>query len=220
MRNVELTSYHQPEEFGKGQKEREDASPYVLPTSQNPFAGIHLGWAMCAPPGRTLSQDDCPETTGNSSHHHRTGDQEPCGPAVLLGSLTLLLSARAPLPNKVSCFASTCVSSDNSFLSVRQEPALGTRKGPPSCNKRTQRNDESGPVTAYIFYPLTALLTGNWTCSAGVWGWESVFLGGSDMRRRGWEGSHLLTLGWGLKTEFLQRLMTWLKTLLVCKECN
>ena len=34
---MELTSYHQPEEFGKGQKEREDASPYVLPTSQNPF---------------------------------------------------------------------------------------------------------------------------------------------------------------------------------------
>ena len=36
VRNAELTSYHQPEEFGKGQKERGDASPYVLPTSQNP----------------------------------------------------------------------------------------------------------------------------------------------------------------------------------------
>ena len=33
---VELTSYHAPEEFRKGQKERENASAYVLPTSQNP----------------------------------------------------------------------------------------------------------------------------------------------------------------------------------------
>ena len=33
---MELTSYHQPEEFGKGPKERGNASPYVLPTSQNP----------------------------------------------------------------------------------------------------------------------------------------------------------------------------------------
>ena len=29
---------------------------------------------------------------------------------------------QAPLPNKISCFFSTCVSSDNSFLSIRQEP--------------------------------------------------------------------------------------------------
>ena len=34
--NVELTSYHEPEEFREGQKEGGDASPYVLPTSQNP----------------------------------------------------------------------------------------------------------------------------------------------------------------------------------------
>ena len=36
VRNTELTSHQQLEEFGKGQKEREDASPHVLPTSQNP----------------------------------------------------------------------------------------------------------------------------------------------------------------------------------------
>ena len=34
VRDMELISYHQPEEFGKGQKERRDASPYVLKTSQ------------------------------------------------------------------------------------------------------------------------------------------------------------------------------------------
>ena len=36
VRNAKLTSYHQPEQFGKSQKERGDLSPYVLPTSPNP----------------------------------------------------------------------------------------------------------------------------------------------------------------------------------------
>ena len=54
---------------------------------------------------------------------------EPRGRAALLGSLTPLLSTWVPFPNKVSCFVSTCVSSDNSFLSVRQEPSFGPWKG-------------------------------------------------------------------------------------------
>ena len=47
----------------------------------------------------------------------------------LLGSLTLLLSTRVPCPNKISCSVSTCVSSDNSFPSFRQEPSFGPWKG-------------------------------------------------------------------------------------------
>ena len=43
--------------------------------------------------------------------------------------LTLLLSTQVSFPNKISCFVRTCVSSDNSFLSVRQEPSLGPWKG-------------------------------------------------------------------------------------------
>ena len=39
--------------------------------------------------------------------------------AVLLGSLIIPLSPQVPLPNKVSCFFSLCVSLDNSFPSVR-----------------------------------------------------------------------------------------------------
>ena len=42
---------------------------------------------------------------------------EPHGRPVLLGSLTILLSTRGPLPSEVSCFVNTCVSSANSFLS-------------------------------------------------------------------------------------------------------
>ena len=48
-----------------------------------------------------------------------------------MGSLTLLLSAPAPLPNNASCFASTCVSLDNSYPSIRQEPTLRPWTGSP-----------------------------------------------------------------------------------------
>ena len=51
--------------------------------------------------------------------------------SAFLGSLTLLLSTRVPFPNKISCFVSTCVSLDNSFLSVRQEPSFRPWKGFP-----------------------------------------------------------------------------------------
>ena len=63
---------------------------------------------------------------GNSFHLLKTRDCEPRGQAVLLGSLTLLFSAQVPLLNKVSCLVSLCVSSENSFLSVRQEPWKGS----------------------------------------------------------------------------------------------
>ena len=63
---------------------------------------------------------------------------------VLLGSLTLLLSAQAPFPNKISCFVSTCVSSDNSFPIVRQEPSFGLWKGSPFLQQKD-----------YIFYVLS-----------------------------------------------------------------
>ena len=36
VRNKELRSYQQLQEFGKGQKETGDTGPYVLPASQNP----------------------------------------------------------------------------------------------------------------------------------------------------------------------------------------
>ena len=47
------------------------------------------------------------------------------------GFPTLLLSTRVHFPNKISCFVSTYVSSDNSFLGFRQEPSFGPWKGFP-----------------------------------------------------------------------------------------
>ena len=76
---------------------------------------------------RLLSQNDWLKTT--QSHHHETGDCEPHGRAVLLGSFTLLLSGWEPFPSKISCFVGTCVSLDNSFPSVRQEPNFRPWKG-------------------------------------------------------------------------------------------
>ena len=81
----------------------------------------------------------------NKPHYYKTWDFELCGRAVLLGSLTLLLSTWAPLPNEISRFVSMCVSLDNSFLSVRQEPILRPWKGLPFLqhNKTAPMSDAS-----------------------------------------------------------------------------
>ena len=99
-------------------------------TSQNP-PHWHPSWLNKAGTTRKDSEsewlakdnlDTDPITINPETASHR-------GRAVLLGSL--LLSAWAPFPNKTSCFVSTCVSSDNSFLSVRQELIFGPWKGSP-----------------------------------------------------------------------------------------
>ena len=69
------------------------------------------------PPGRTLSQNDWPDNLETNTITVKS-ETVTCGRAVLLGPLTLLLFAQAPLLNKFSCFVSSCVSSDNSFLNV------------------------------------------------------------------------------------------------------
>ena len=58
VRNSELISHHQLEEFRKGQKE----IPRFRPPPRILLTGIHLGWAMHASPGRILSQNDWPKT--------------------------------------------------------------------------------------------------------------------------------------------------------------
>ena len=67
-------------------------------------------------------------------------DCEPHGRAVLLGSLTFLLSAQAPFPNKVSCFVSMYISLDNSLPSVRQEPTFRPWRGSPHFRQHYQIN--------------------------------------------------------------------------------
>ena len=117
-------------------QERSKGDTTCLTTSQNRSLW-HPSWLNKACTTRKDSESewlakDNPETNTVTI---KPWDCKPCGSAVLLGSLTLLLSTQVPFPNKISCFVSTCVSSDNSVPSVRQEPSFGLGRGPPSCNK-------------------------------------------------------------------------------------
>ena len=92
-------SHYQEEEFQK--------VPHILPTSQDP-PHQNLSWLRAA--RKTLSQNEGPETTWKltpSPWNLRQG-------AAWQGSSPefpyLLLATWAPLPNKVSCSVSTCVS--------------------------------------------------------------------------------------------------------------
>ena len=107
--------------------------PHILPPPRI-LTGSHLGWAMCVPPGRTLSQSDWPRQPGKQPHHHKTPDCESRGRTVLLSSLILLLSPQVPFPDKVSCLFITSDSLDNSLLSVGKSPPSGPGWGGPSCN--------------------------------------------------------------------------------------
>ena len=122
---MELISHHQPEEFWKG---REETLP-VHPLPRIPLASIHLVWAMRAPAGKTELEwlaKDHPETNPITikpetvSHAAEQFSRVPtyCSPP------------GCPFPIK-SLALSACVSSDNSFPSVRQEPSFGPWKGSP-----------------------------------------------------------------------------------------
>ena len=114
--------------------------------SQNPFLW-HPSWLnkVC-----TTRKDSEPEWLAKDNRETnpitiKLKTASPCGRAAPLGSLTLLLSTRVPLPNKISCFVSTCVSSDNLFLSVRQEPSFGPWKGSPFLQQCGLQLPDQGP---------------------------------------------------------------------------
>ena len=125
VRNAELTSYQQPEEFRKGQKKRGDANPNVLPTSQNPSCW-NLSWLSNAhntrkdPESQWLPRDNL-ETNSITIKPETVSAWQTSSP----GFPHLLLSALAALPNKVSYIVSI-VSLDNSVPSIRWDSwALG-----------------------------------------------------------------------------------------------
>ena len=118
---MELISHHQPKKFRKSRKE----TPRVSPLPTIPLASIHLGWAMRVPPGKTLNYNDWPKTTRKLI---------PSPWNLRLGATRKSSSPGFPYPTAISCFVSTCVSSDNSFPSVRQKPSFGPWKGSLSCN--------------------------------------------------------------------------------------
>ena len=135
---MELTSYYQPESKKKSKGKRWDASPYVLPPSQSPSHRTP-SWLSNArttrkgPESEWLAKDNPeanpikPETASCEAEQFSWVPLHCCSPP------------RAPLPNKVSCFVSTGVSSNNSFLSARPEPSLRALEGvcfPPTQPQR------------------------------------------------------------------------------------
>ena len=110
-------------------QERSKGDTTCLTTSQNPCLW-HPSWLNKACTTRKDSESEWLAKDNPETNLITIKDCEPRR-AVLLGSLTLLLSPRVPFPNKISCFVSTCVSLDNSFLSVRQEPSIRPWKGSP-----------------------------------------------------------------------------------------
>ena len=111
-------------------QERSKGHTTCLTTSQNPSLW-HPSWLSNVCTTRKDSEsDDWLKRTRNSSHHHKT-ETESHAAEQFSWFPYLLLSTRAPFPNIVSSFVSTCVSLDNSFPSVRQDPTFGPWKGSP-----------------------------------------------------------------------------------------
>ena len=75
---------------------------HIHMSSQNPSLW-NPSWLsdVCTSPARTLRENDWPGTTQKLIPSPKTQDCEPHGRAVLLGSVTLLLSAQMPHPSSL-----------------------------------------------------------------------------------------------------------------------
>ena len=128
---MELISHHQPEEFGKGQKE----TPRVCPLPRIPLASIHHGWAMRAPPGKTelewLAKDN-PETnpiTIQSETASHVAEQFSWVP------LPYCSPPGCPFPIKSLALSAHMSPRTIHFQVLDRSPVSGPGRGPPSCNK-------------------------------------------------------------------------------------
>ena len=70
----------------------------------------------------------------------KTRDCKPHSRAILLGSLTLLLSTQMPLPNKVSYLSAHMSPPIIHFWVSDKNPLLGLVRSPPLCKKKKKKN--------------------------------------------------------------------------------
>lgn len=91
------------------ERSKGDPSPYVLPTSQKSslLESILAECCVCHQEGRWFRMK-CQRKPENKSYHHKTQDWEPCGKAVLLGSLILLLHLGAPSQYSLLLYQHMC----------------------------------------------------------------------------------------------------------------
>ena len=133
IRNRELISHHQPEEFWKGQKE----TPRVHPLPRIPLASIHLGWAMHAPPGKTElewlakdHQETNPITIKPPYNPRLRATRQSSSP----GFPYLLLSTGVPFPIKSLALSAHVSPWTILFWVLDKSPVSGPGRDPPSCN--------------------------------------------------------------------------------------
>ena len=148
---MELISHHQLEEFGKSQKE----TPRVWLPPRILLTGIHLGWVMCAPPGRTLESEqlakDHPETNPiiikpkTASH---MADQYYWFP------LPYFSLPMCPFPIKSLALSAHVSPQTIHFQVLDKSPLSGPERGPPSYNKcidwLTSRRQNLLPQTLFL----------------------------------------------------------------------
>ena len=141
VRNVELTSYHQLEEFRKGQKEIGDSSPYVLPTSQNP-SHWNPSWLsdVCTtrrdPESEWLARDNLetnpitikPETANHMTEQSSWVPLPSCSPP------------GRPFPIKSLALSARVSPRTIHFRVLDKSPLLGPGRGPPSCNRNINKD--------------------------------------------------------------------------------
>ena len=135
-------SHHQPEEFGKGQKE----TPCVRPLPRIPLTSIHLGWAMRAPPGKTqlewLAKDHMetnpitikPETVSHAAEQFSWVPLPYCSPP------------GCPFPIKSLALSAHVSPQIIHFQVLDKSPVSGPGRGPPSCNRTIRKTKFTGIV--------------------------------------------------------------------------
>ena len=171
---MELISHHQPEEFGKGQKEK----THVWPPPRILLFGIHLGWTRHAPPGRTLSQNDWlkeyletnpitikPKTASHVAELFSWVPLPYCSPP------------GCPFPIKSLALSAHVSPRTIHFWVLDKSPVLGPGRGPLSCNKwRLWWDSSSLQLTSWPLGVLRGQLACHWTRSSGC-NWDTFVPG-------------------------------------------
>ena len=135
--NKEPTSYHQLEGFEKDQKERGDASPYILPTSQNP-SYWNPSWLTNM---HTTRKNPESEWLGrnNPEINHITIKSKTASHVAELFSCAPLPCCPppwCPFPKSLGLSASISPWTIH-FQVLDKSPPFGSERGIPSCNNIT-----------------------------------------------------------------------------------
>ena len=127
---MELTSHHQPEEFKKSQK----GTPGALPPPRT-HPAIHLGRVTSEPPGRTLRQNDWPETIWEHEPGSHAAEQSSWVPAPCCSP------PGRPFPVKPLALSISVCPQIINFPPLDKSSLWSPGRAPTSCNRWAQRGN-------------------------------------------------------------------------------